>query len=125
MDITGANPDRIQLAMERFLQGVDSIELDHVCVAIWRGHLEISVASQWLPENVTEQTARADFAHAKQIFEHVADLNSEFRRRVATLPRRYRVVNDYGNGSVALCYLEGDSDNVGTGFFSHQMSRAA
>jgi len=109
MDITDTTASRRQLAMERFLQGVDSIELARVCIAIWRDeHLVVSVASQWLPENVTEQTARADLAHAQQIFEHIADLSPEFRRRVASLPRRFCVVDDYGMGAVALCDLEGD-----------------
>jgi hypothetical protein len=108
MDITDATPDRMKAAIELFLQGVDSIELDRVCIAIWRdGHLEISVQSEWLPENVTEQTARADLAHARQVFDYVADLSPEFRRRIASMPRRYCVMDDYGMGSVALCYLEG------------------
>jgi hypothetical protein len=69
--------------------------------------LEVSVASQWLPENVTEQTVRSDFAHARQVFDHVASFSPEFRERVASLRQRWCVVDDYGNGSVALCYLEG------------------
>jgi len=109
MDITDATPDRTTLAMERFLRGIDSVELDRVCLAIWPdGHLEVSVASQWLPENVTEQTVRADFEHGRQIFDHIASISDEFRARVALLPQRWSVVDDYGNGSVALCYLEGD-----------------
>jgi hypothetical protein len=118
MDITDAKSDRIELAMERFFQRTDSISLGRVGIAIWPdGHLEVSVASEWLPENVTEQTARADFAHAQQMSEHIlTQLGSEFRRRVAELPRRYFLIDDYGNGSVALGYLDGDTVVWAPGF---------
>jgi hypothetical protein len=109
IDITDATPDRMRAAVELFLEGVDAIELGRVCIAIRRdGQVEVSVQSEWLPENVTEQTARADLSHAQQVFDYVADFSPEFRRRVASLPRRYCVIEDYGMGSVALCYLEGD-----------------
>ena len=117
MDITDATPDRRQLAIERFLQGVDSIELNRVSIAISRDdRLAVSVASQWLPESVTEQTAHADLAHARRIFQHIADSSPEFRRRVASMPQRYCVVDDYGKGSVAICHLERDRLVWASGF---------
>jgi len=109
MNITDATRDRMRAAVELFLDGADSVESGGVCIANRHdGELEISVHSEWLPENVTEQTARADLAHGQQVFDYIADFSPEFRRRVASMPRRYCVIHDYGMGSVELCHLEGD-----------------
>ena len=109
MDITDASADRTKLAMERFLEG-HSIAFDRVVFFHGAdGSLHVSVASQWLPDNVTEQTARNDLNHAKQVMMHLSEISAEFRQQVASLPHRYSVVNDYGTGAVELCHLEGDS----------------
>jgi hypothetical protein len=111
MDVTDATPNRIKVAMERFLEG-HSVVFDRV--AFFHGPdalLHVSVASQWLPENVTEQTARNDLNHAKQVMMHLAEMSGAFRERVASLAHRYSVVDDYGTGAVELCHLDGVRTN--------------
>jgi len=117
MDVTHATPERIQAAIELFLEGVDSIKFDRVSIAIRRDRqLEVSVQSKWLPENVIGQTARADILHAQQVFDYIADFSPEFRRRVASIHRRFCVIDDYGMGSVELCYFENDRFFWSSGF---------
>lgn len=69
------------------------------------GALECHVASRWTAANVTESTAREDFAAAARTLEQLLE-SSQFAA-VLERPRMWDLLDDYGQGAVRLCRWDG------------------
>lgn len=106
--ITETSGPRFDLAMERLREG-HSFVFGRV-VFCFRSDccLECAVQSSWQVENLTDDRARHDLAHAIDVFSHIKASSNDFAALVAEEPAVYSVIEDYGMGCVELCRIEGD-----------------
>ena len=64
---------------------------------------------------MTEERARRELDAASVTVETLAKSSQRFRSIAGHLPRRLILIDDYGNGAVALAELEGGSVNLRAG----------
>jgi hypothetical protein len=57
--------------------------------------------------NVTAETAAADFELGRSALHELLASAASFASAVEGSPIRYELIDDYGNGSLLLCALEG------------------
>jgi hypothetical protein len=70
--------------------------------------VEAAVTSTWQFERVTAARARADLEQARQWTEDLLASDDGFSDAIAGSTVDYVLIDDYGNGAVAICRLVGD-----------------
>ena len=102
MDITDATPQRIEIAIDQFIEGnafnyhgvVFSKEKDN-CLTVYS-------YSEWNIENTTPEMAKAKISRSKQVLNDLMDKSHKFKDVALRLPHQYIFCHDYGNGAVTL-----------------------
>src|SRR4051812_23959851 len=101
MQINEPSGPRFDLALERLDQGF-SFGLGKLNFSLSSKEsgvpLEIGVRTQWSLENVTEETAREEFATAISPIDQLRQENSKFASLLQEHPITLLLVNDYGTG---------------------------
>ena len=64
--------------------------------------LAVVIPSSWLPQNVTDATAREDLQRGRRVVEELICANPEFASLVAEREISYELVDDYDTGYVLL-----------------------
>jgi len=102
--ISGA---RFAVALERFVGG-RPFEFREVSFALTpNGTVVVGVDTSWALASVTAETAAADFELGRSALQELIASAASFASAVEGRPIRYELFDDYGNGSVLLCTLEG------------------
>jgi hypothetical protein len=81
-----------------------------------QGLLEIRKNSSWRIENITAQTASADFREAMQEADDLLSRFSALSEIAASSTCQYVLVHDYGSGVVEICRLMADQIHWAKGF---------
>ena len=102
MDVTDASPQRLAVAIERFLAG-DTIENHGVTFSRYGGRsLTVNCFSDWAPERSTPEHAKEKIARAKSVLEALKTQAVSFQASASVLPHEYWFCYNYGQGSIAL-----------------------
>lgn len=96
--------ERFKLALEQLGAG-QSVVYRGVVLSIAGGELHVEVPSEWSARNVDESRARAMLASAARVVEGLVTASGAFSALVDGSSRRFTLVEDYGNGAVAICEL--------------------
>mgnify|MGYP001440951417 CR=1 FL=1 len=102
MDATDASPERLDLAVERFLAG-DALEFHGVVLR--SGPLEtitVESFSDWPPEQTSAAHAAAQIERSKQVLHALVEASPRFAQAAVRRHAEYVCCYNYGNGSVAL-----------------------
>lgn len=98
---------RFDLAIERLRAGHTVAFQDMTLFIGPDGHLELSINSSWLPENVTLQRALLELRRAQAMYRYLCDSRA-FAASFAGNTPQFILSYDYGTGSVELARLSDD-----------------
>jgi len=109
LHVNETSGSRFELALQRLQEGRPFI-LDRVAFRIAdEGFLECAIQSSWQIDNLTDQRARDDFAHAKKVLKHIVTNAIAFASLIENRPVVYTIIDDCGMGCAKLCQLDGDT----------------
>jgi hypothetical protein len=89
MDITDATPQRIEVAIDQFLEG-NALSF-HVY-----SYSERNI------ENTTSDMVKDKISRSKQVLNELMNKSPKFKEVAIRLPHQYIFCHDYGNGAVRL-----------------------
>ena len=105
LDVDNQSGSRFELALERFQAG-DRLIIDNISLDLSPdGSLDIYVQSSWLPENVTEQTARLDMEAAEKNIILLIQQNSSLKSLIEARPWRLILVDSSKINYTEIAYL--------------------
>lgn len=107
--------ERFSLALDLLASG-ETVVYRGLALAIRSDVLQIDVPSTWRSEHVTQEHARRDLDRAAEVIDALAESSSRFRSLTGRLPRRLLLIEDYGNGAIALAELKGNAIHWRKGF---------
>jgi hypothetical protein len=102
MDVTDASPQRLALAIERFLVGETIVYCDVSFCKFRNSSLQVCCFSDWAPERCTPDHASVKIDRAKAVLEDLKCQIASFRESVESLPVEYFFCYDPGKGAVVL-----------------------
>ena len=102
MDATDASPERLDLAIERFLAG-DSLQFHGVVFRNGPSEaITVESYSGWSPEQTSEAYAVAQIERSKQVLLALKQASPRFARATSQRHTEFVCCYNYGTGSVAL-----------------------
>jgi len=109
MKVLVVNDKRFEIALKLFLEN-HSLNFNDVDFYLDKKNkiLEIRVVSQWLIENLNEQKVLTEIDRGKETYNYLVDYSKEFFEIVKNYQSRFSLINDYGSGTVEVCYLLND-----------------
>lgn len=110
MDANEIDNNRFRIAIDLMSEGVSDLVFNNVSFALNRdsGKLEVRSFTRWKAK-VTEETAFVDLHRGIAAYEHLIQKSLPFAGAVKGFPPRFSLIEDYGSGTVELCYLAGDN----------------
>ena len=106
--------ERFDLFLDLLASG-EVVVFQGIALAIRNGTLEVDVPSSQRSGRVSEEQARRELDAAAVTIETLAQSSQRFHSVAEHLPRRLILIDDYGNGAVALAELEGGSFHLRAG----------
>ena len=103
MDVTDTTPGRLEVAIELFVAGQDSLVYEGV--VLWKDKnraLEVFSYSEFAPENTTPEMARKKIQRAKLVLANLCAKNLVLKEIASNLPHEHYCCWDYGKGAIAL-----------------------
>jgi len=109
MEASEIDNSRFGISVDLMSDGVSDLVFNNVSFALNRDSNELEVRSftTW-KANVTDATAFVDLRRGIAAYEHLIQKSLLFAGAVQGFSPRFSLVDDYGSGTVELCYLVDD-----------------
>ena len=102
MDITDTTPQRIEVAVNLFLDGYPLKFRGVVFSKAKDKCLTINSYSEWNIENTTPEMAKDEISRSKEVLNELMNKSQKFKDVAVRLPHQFFFCIDYGNGAVSL-----------------------
>ena len=110
MKVLELSSQRFDVALDLLQEGSSPLEFSGVNFSLDRENqiLRVYVLTQWLVENLNEHRAIAEIEKGKDAYDYLIRNSDHFGRIVKGFQPQFSLVNDYGSGSMEICYLSAD-----------------